>query len=97
MQNAIAAVAYALRTVGSHDAQDVIWAARQLYEAADYIVQREAPNQTYIEDSELEAPIQLVLRGLGSALEDLEGGSRTQLQTRARTDGDALLALFRAE
>jgi len=97
VQNAIAAVAYALRAVGSHDAQDVVWAARQLYEAADYIVQREAPNQTYIEDLEQEAPIQLVLRGLGSALEDLESASPAQLRTRAQADGDALLALFKAE
>ena len=97
VQNAIAAVAYALRAMGSHDAQDVVWAARQLYEAADYIVQREAPNQTYIEDLEQEAPIQLVLRGLGSALEDLESASLTRLRTRAQADGDALLALFKAE
>jgi hypothetical protein len=72
------AVAYALRAMGSTDAQDVVWAARQLYDAADYIVQREAPNQTYIEDLEQQAPIQLVLRGFGSALEDLDSASLTQ-------------------
>jgi len=97
VQNAILAAAYALRTASSHDVQDVIWTARQLYEAADYIVQREAPNQTYTEDLEQEAPIQLVLRGLGAALQDLESGSITQLRTRAHADGDALLALFKAE
>lgn len=97
VQNAIAAVAYALRAVGSHDAQDVVWAARQLYEAADYIVQREAPNQIYMEDLEKEAPIHLVLRGLGSSLEDLESVSLTQLRTRAQADGNALLVLFKAE
>jgi uncharacterized protein YjaG (DUF416 family) len=97
VQNAIAAVAYALRTVGSHDAQDAVWAARQLYEAADYIVQRKAPSQTYIEDLEQEAPVQLVLRGIGSALEDLESASLAQLRTRAQADGDALLVLFKAE
>lgn len=97
VQNAIAAVAYALRTASSQDAQDVVWAARQLHEAADYIVQREAPNQTYIEDLEQEAAIQLVLRGLGSALQDLESVSPAQLRSRARADGDALLALFTAE
>lgn len=97
VQNAIAAVAYALRTMGSHDAQDAVWAARQLYEAADYIVQLEAPNQTYIGDLEQEAPIKLVLRGLRSALGDLESVSLTQLRTRAEADGDALLTLFKAE
>lgn len=97
VQNAVAAVAYTLRTVGSHDAQDVVWAARQLYEAADYIVQREAPSQTYIEDLEQEAPIKLVLRGLGSTLGDIESASFAQLRTRAQADGDALLALFKAD
>jgi uncharacterized protein YjaG (DUF416 family) len=97
VQNALAAVVYALRATGSHDAQDVIWAARQLYEAADYIVQREAPNQTYIEDLEQEAPIQLVLRGLTSSLQALESGSLAELRTRAQADGDALLAWVKAE
>jgi hypothetical protein len=97
VQNAIAAVAYALRTVSSHDAQDVVWAARQLYEAADYIVQREAASQTYIENPEQEAPIQLVVRGLGSALDDLESVSVTQLRMRAQADGHALVALFKGE
>jgi len=95
VQNTIAAVAYALRAVGSHDAQDVVWAARRLYEAADYLVQREAPNQTYTAELAQEAPIQLVLRGLGSALDDLESGSFTQLRPRAEADGQALLVLFK--
>lgn len=97
VQNSIIAVAYTLRAKGSSDTQEVIWAARQLYEAADYIVQREAPNQTYIENLEQEAPIQLVLRGLDSALGDLEGASLTQLRARAQADGNALLVLFKAE
>ncbi len=97
VQNAIAAVAYALRSKGSNDAQDAVWAARQLYEAADYIVQREAPNQTYLEDLEEEAPIQLVLRGLASALGDLDSASLDQLKAAARADGDALLAVFKGE
>lgn len=97
VQNAITAVAYALGAAISRDAQEVIWAARQLYEAADYIVQREAPNQTYIENLEQEAPTQLVLRGLGSAFQDLESASLTELRTRAQVDGDALLVLFKAE
>jgi uncharacterized protein YjaG (DUF416 family) len=97
VQNAIAAVAYALRTAASHDVQNVIWAARQLYDAADYIVQREAPNQTYIEDLEQQAPVRLVLRGLASALEDLESSSLTKLRTRAEADGNALLGLFKDE
>ena len=77
------------RGVGRH--------ARQLYEAADYLVQREAPNQTYIEDLEQEAPIQLVLRGLASALGNLDSASLDQLRTVARADGDALLTVFKGE
>jgi len=96
-QNAVAAVAYALRAVGSHDAQDVVWAARQLYEAADHIVQRDAPHGSYVKDLDEKAPIPLALRGLGSALEDLESASPARLRTPAQADGDALLDLFMAD
>ncbi|MBT2555480.1 DUF416 family protein [Arthrobacter sp. ISL-5] len=37
-QNAAAAVAYAIRTCLSDDPQEAAWAARQLYEAADYAI-----------------------------------------------------------
>lgn len=40
-QNAVAAVAYALRTFVTGDAQEAIWAARQGYEAADLRVVRQ--------------------------------------------------------
>lgn len=96
-QSAVACVAYVLRARLSHDVQDAVWAARQLHEAADYIVQRRAPNQTYIEDLAHEVPVQLVLRGLASALGDLRSGSKVQLKQRAQADGEALLVLFRGD
>jgi len=97
VQNALAAVAYALRSACSQDAKDAVWAARQLLEAADYIVQREAPSQSYIENVEQEAAIQLALRGIRTVLQDLENSSSTQLRARAEADGDALLVLFKSE
>jgi len=39
-QNAIAAIAYAARAWLSDDPQEAVWAARQLYEAADYGAQQ---------------------------------------------------------
>lgn len=95
VQNAVAAVAYSLRAKGSNEAQDVVWAARQLYEAADYIAQREAPNGSCVGDLEREAPIQLVLHGLANSLGGLNHASLDQLRAAARADGDALLALFK--
>jgi hypothetical protein len=96
VENATTAVAYAVRTIISQDPQDVVWAARQLYEAGDYILQRGAPNDTYVDDSDHEVPIQLVLRGLDSALADVGSAPVAQLRVRAQADGDALLALFTA-
>lgn len=96
-QNAVGCVAYVLRARLSHDVQDAVWAARQLYEAADHIVQLGAPSRAYIRNLELETPVQIVLRGLGSALGDLEGASTAQMQTRARADGEALLAQLKGE
>jgi hypothetical protein len=78
-QNAIACVAYVLRTWETEDPQDAVWAARQLYEAADFIVQQGAAAQTYIEDIEGEAPVQLVLRGIDSALNDLNSSDMARL------------------
>ena len=40
-QNAAAAVAYALRTRLTDDAQEAAWAARQAYDAADYAAQQQ--------------------------------------------------------
>ncbi len=93
-QNAIACVGYALRARLSHNVQDAVWAARQLYEAADYLVQLSAPNQTYIENVDEQAPVQLVLRGLATTIEDLGNGAKGKAKAHARSDGEALTSLF---
>src|SRR5438105_4030574 len=59
-QNAVACVAYALRAWETADPQESAWSARQLYEAADVVVQQGAPTQTYIKDVDMEAPVQLM-------------------------------------
>lgn len=42
-QNGIAAIAYAVRAWLSDDPQEAVWAARQVYEAADYGAQQSQP------------------------------------------------------
>jgi hypothetical protein len=69
-QNAVACVAYALRTWETADPQEAVWSARQLYEAADVVVQQGAPIQTYVDEVDFEPPVQLMLQGVRSALED---------------------------
>lgn len=55
-QNAVACVAYALEVHQTGEVQKAVWAARQLYEAADAVVQQGAAIQTYVEDMDQEPP-----------------------------------------
>jgi len=96
VQNAIASVAYALRARLSPSVQEAVWAARQLYEAGDFIVQRGAANHSYVSNLDRQAPIQIVLQGMESALRDAKSGSFTQLRSRAEADGRALVASYMA-
>jgi hypothetical protein len=88
-QNAVAGVAYALRAWETADPQESVWAARQLYEAADVVVQQGAPSQTYVDDVDSEPPVQLMLRGMQSALQ----GAPTvdDLLVAAEADGQEFL------
>jgi Protein of unknown function (DUF416) len=90
-QNAVACVAYALEARQNGDVQASAWAARQLYEAADVVVQQGSAVQTYIENIDLEAPVQLMLRGVYTVLDDVASMNRAALLARAREDGDAFL------
>ena len=60
-QNAIAAVAYAARTWLTDQSQEAIWAAYQLYEAANYAAQKEVPDTAEfsidVEDRLIESPV----------------------------------------
>lgn len=96
-QNAIAAVAYAVRTWLTADPQEAAWAARQVYEAADYASQKTQPdlvlNTPGAEESLLQSPIvQTALLSLSSNLTSVEAGSSRQwgdLRERARQEGEA--------
>jgi hypothetical protein len=90
-QNAVAGVAYALRTWEAADSQASVWAARQLYEAGDVLVQQGAAVQTYIENIDMEAPLQLMLRGIGGALHDLAILDSSSIRQKAEVDGEAFL------
>lgn len=60
-QNGAAAVAYALRTALTGEPQEAAWAARQVYEAADFAAQQQLPgldqNQPGAEDELLSTPV----------------------------------------
>ena len=94
-QSAAASVAYAARTWLTDDPQEATWAARQVYEAADYAAQRSLPaldlNAPDAERRLLESPVvQSALSGLSSdlaAAEAMSGGWEA-LRERARREGE---------
>lgn len=88
-QNAVACVAYALRAWETAEPQEAVWSARQLYEAADVVVQQSAPAQTYVDDIDLEPPVQLMLQGMHAALQDAP--TVDELLARAKADGQEFL------
>jgi len=90
-QNAVACVAYALQVRRTGAVRTAVWAARQLYDAADAVVQQGAAVQTYIEDVGEEAPVQLIVRGISAALEAAGTSSPADLRARARADGEVFL------
>ena len=95
VQNSAAAVAYAVRTCAAGDPQEATWAARQLYEAADYLVQLVEPEQTYrpIEDGVGE-PVEMAVRGIHAALDRLGSVGVDQLRAEAAADGVAFVRLL---
>ena len=93
-QNAAACAAYAVRTWLSNDPQEAVWAARQAYEAADYVAQRlHADLDLSGTDSEgalLES--QIVQTALTGMLDDLSAAesmadSWERVRLRAREGG----------
>lgn len=93
-QNAAAAVAYALRAWISGDAQDGVWAARQVYEAADFLVQAGSPLQEYAAMAESDSTAVLLLGAIGSSLEDCRSGDLDGLRANAVMDGERLLGML---
>lgn len=90
-QNAVACVAYALEVRQTGEVQKAVWAARQLYEAADAVVQQSAAVQTYVEDIDQEPPVQLMVGGIYAALDAAGGVSPPDLLASARQDSEAFL------
>lgn len=90
-QNAVACVAYALEVRQTGDVQKAVWAARQLYEAADSVVQQGSAVQTYVEDIDQEPPVGLMVRGIYAALDAADSVSSADLLASARQDGEAFL------
>lgn len=93
-QNAVACVAYAVGVRQTGDVQQAVWAARQLYEAADSVVQQGSAIQTYVEDIDNEPPVRLMVRGIYAALDTVGSASREELLVSARHDGEALLGFM---
>lgn len=98
-QNAIAAVAYAARTWLTDDPQEAVWAARQVYEAADYGTQQCVPGvAAYSVDVEEGLRVSPVVRGAVSALgADLEAAAQGDLlgvQEQSRVGATVLAELF---
>jgi hypothetical protein len=96
-QNGAAAVAYALRTHLGGDPQEAAWAARQLYDAADYAAQRQVEdldlNDPRAEDTLLATPV--VQEALAGIEQDLAGAVEdgAALRARAQEGGVRLAAL----
>lgn len=90
-QNAVACVAYALGVRQTGEVQKAVWAARQLYDAADSVVQQGSAVQTYVKDVDQEPPVQLMLGGIHAALDVAGSASSADLLVSARHDGDAFL------
>lgn len=95
-QNAAAAVAYALRVWRSGDPQEAVWGARQLYEAADYLVQKRASTHSYV-DGHDEEPMALALVAIEATLLAAASASVVDLREEAERDGLKFLRLLEGD
>jgi hypothetical protein len=90
VQNAAAAVAYMLRGWVSGDRQNSVWAARQLFEAADFLAQGDSSSGDYVGAEEPERSVQLALTGIGLSLEGVKSKDVELLRSQADADGKEL-------
>lgn len=93
-QNAIACVCYAMDVCLTGDVQASVWAARQLYDAADSLVQQGSATQTYIADIEREPPVRMMLRSIVEALGDVSASDVADLRAKAEEAGEKFLAFL---
>jgi len=75
-QNAAAAAAYALRTWLGGGTQEAVWAALQLYEAADYIAQLGGATQSYSDVSDFDVPISVAVDGTTHTFDSTAGAAK---------------------
>lgn len=92
-ENTVAGVCYALKVCLTGDVQASVWVARQLYEAADAVVQQGAAEQTYITDINREIPVRTMVEGIATALSDAISLSVADLRAKAHEDGEKFLAI----
>lgn len=104
-ENAVAAVIYALRSVGGGDAQDAEWAARQPHDAADWWAQQQVADLD-LNDAGAELvlashpAVQSALEGIWAnlrAVSEPEPSSWETLQRESQARGAELARLLRAE
>ena len=93
-QNAAAAVAYALRAWRSADAQDGVWAARQVHESADFLDQAGSPPHEYADSERIDSVAALLVGGIAAALAECDSGDLDRLRSDAVADGERLLAFI---
>lgn len=91
-QNAAAAVAYALRTRATGESQEAVWAARQVIDAADYLLQLRGSRDSQVGDG---APSHVAI-ALATTLASLKTSSATELRAQASSAGDMLLGMAKA-
>ena len=94
-ENAVASVCYAMEVCLTGDIQASVWAARQLYEAADAVVQQSAPVHTYIADIDGEKPVRMMLDSIAAALSDASNLNAADLRIKAAEDGERFLAILK--
>jgi hypothetical protein len=96
--NAAAAAAYALRAWGTNDPQEAVWAARQLFDAADLAYSQLNPGSGFMTEAEqkaaLESPIlQSAISAIQRDLAAIENAwPSSELRQRAAMEGKAWAA-----
>lgn len=99
-QNGIAAIAYAIRSWLSDDPQEAVWAARQVYEAADYGAQRSKPAAVRAYSAQVEAElartpvVQAAVRGISEDLVAAGKESVEVVRQRAQSAAGGFVTLF---
>lgn len=99
-QNGIAAIAYAIRSWLGDGPQEAVWAARQVYEAADFGAQQVKPAAGRAYSAEVEAElartpvVQTAIRGISEDLVAAGRDSAEVVRQRARSAAGAFVTLF---